>query len=163
MVTGIGLPGSGIRLEASGLGTSNNVSLTNSVADGNGTNFNYGSAPQNITNLTRNGNINDNLAIVMGTGSRILDTLAGSKATGTILGNGSATVSVSWPILLPTNYAVSCSLDQGTPSPNLRIDQIQITVSQGMSSGVSALIVNGDAINQHSGNVHCIAVMRPPF
>ncbi len=169
LVTGIGSNGSGIRLEASGAGTSDKVSLTNSMADGNGTNFDYagGTPPGSfITNLTRNGNINDNLAILGGTGSRILDTFAASGPTGTINQSSFAFVTVTWlpnpsgpPGTLPgTNYAPTCTVQDTTiPSANtLRVHHIESATT----TRVTARVVNDDTVAGHNGILHCLAVFR---
>ncbi len=139
------------------------------MADGNGKNFDYagGTPPGSfITNLTRNGNINDNLTVIGGTGSRILDTIAASAPVSTIAPGGNAAVTVTWPIVVPDNQAPSCIVQDSTVgTAALRVHHVESVTTSGSppTSKVVVRVVNDDAILSHTGTLHCIAGFRPPL
>ena len=161
MVTGTGAGGAGIQVDASSAGSTDQVTLAGNQAFGNSLNYFY-NAP-NVTNLTRSGNLNDTFAVVGGTGSRILDTFAGSTGTDSIDGGANVPVTVSWPAgsSLPLNYAPNCSVQQDTPGTNtLRVHHIESL----SATGVVVRVVNDAAIGQpRTGTVHCVAVFRQPL
>ncbi len=96
--------------------------------------------------------------MIGGTGSRILDTFAASTTTPSILFGNPARVTLNWPVTLPgTNYAATCSVQEGTTTTNtLRVQQID-TVSP---TGLTVRVVNDDSNAGHTGTLHCQAVFR---
>lgn len=161
----IGCDSEGFHLEASSAGAVDKVQFSGNQAFNNGTNYNFVN-PSNITNLVRNGNLNDNLTVLGGTGSRILDTFAASGPTGPINAGSFASVTVTWlpnpsgpPGALPgTNYAPTCTVqDVTTPSANtLRVHHIESATT----TRVTARVVNDDTGAGHNGTLHCLAVFR---
>ena len=136
---------------------------------GNAANYSYstsGGAGATITNLVRFGNLNDNFAVLGGSGSRILDTFAASKNVPSILPGGFRQEPITLPIPAPPggtppeNYAVNCSVQEGTGTVDtLKVDHI-ISIAQNV---VTVRIVNQDPNEGHSGTLHCTAVFRPPL
>ncbi len=160
--TVFGIGNTGIRIEAGSLGSTDKVTLSNNLADSNGTNFYYaGGTPPGtfITNLTRNGNINDNLSVIGGTSSRILDSIPGSSGTTftTFPANDEVPVTVPWSISpINTNYAPSCSVQQDTVGPNT----LRLLINSPLNVDNVTVRVRNDGTADRRGIVHCVAVFK---
>jgi len=156
MVTGTGAGGAGIQVDASSAGSTDQVTLAGNQAFGNSLNYFY-NAP-NVTNLARSGNLNDDLSVVGGSGSRILDTFAG-VASITLNPGTNNFVDVPWPVNnLPVNYAPTCTVEESTASTaTLRVHHIESLGAASVRVRVVNDATSGSAL---TGRVHCVAVFR---
>lgn len=78
-----------------------------------------------------------------------------SAATGSVAAGGNAAITVVWDTAFADNaYTVTVAMDAPSGTSQLRVHHIEtITASQ-----IVVRVVNDDAINARSGDVHAIAI-----